>query len=44
MTLGKDWDYSRTTMKHLSEWLGRNAKEIRERIANGTYKYDEELI
>ena len=41
--LGKNWDYSRTTMKYLGQWLGKNAKEIRNAIKNGTYIIDEEL-
>ena len=41
--LGKHWDYSRTTMKYLSKWLGANAKEIRNRLETGVYTLDEEL-
>lgn len=41
--LGPHWDYSRTTMKYLGQWLGYNAKEISERIKDGTYTIDEEL-
>lgn len=43
VTLGPDWDYSRTTMKYLGQWLGRNAKEIRQRVADGTYTIDKDL-
>ena len=31
------WDYSRTTMKWLGEFLGENAKEIRRKIKKGIY-------
>lgn len=34
------WNYSRTTLKYLKQFLGVNlsSKEIEERIKNGTYK------
>lgn len=34
------WNYSRTTLKYLKQFLGANisSKEIEERIKNGTYK------
>lgn len=34
------WNYSRTTLKYLKQFLGTNisSKEIEERIKNGTYK------
>ena len=42
VTFGRDWDYSRTTMKHLNEFLAQNsllnltsAKDIRTAIKNG---------
>lgn len=38
VTLDPMWDCSRTTMKYLSKFLGRNAKEIRECIASKRYK------
>lgn len=41
--LGRDWDYSRTTMKYVNHFLGYNAKEIREMIKNGIFKYDAEM-
>ena len=31
------WDYSRSTTKYLSQYLGRNKKEIRQAIADFTY-------
>ncbi len=43
LVLGAKWDYSRTTMKYLGQWLGSNAKEIRAGIERGTITYDEEL-
>ena len=41
ITLGLDWDYSRTTMKYLGQWLGMNAKQIREAITRGEMKVEE---
>ena len=34
------WNYSRTTIKYLKQFLGTNisSKEIEQRIKNGTYK------
>ena len=34
------WNYSRTTLKYLKQFLGTNisSKEIEQRIKNGTYK------
>jgi len=34
------WNYSRTTLKYLKQFLGENisSKEIEQRIKNGTYK------
>lgn len=34
------WNYSRTTLKYLKQFLGKNisSKEIEQRIKNGTYK------
>lgn len=43
-TLGRDWDYSRTTMKYLGQWIDMNAKEIRKAIKDGGIKYDANLI
>ena len=31
------WDYSRSTTKYLSHYLGKNKKEIRQAIADFTY-------
>lgn len=47
---GADWDYSRTTMKHLSEFLRQNgcgvlasAKDIREAIDRGHARHDQSI-
>lgn len=36
--LGEKWDYSRTTAKHVSQFLGMTAKEIREKIKKGEFQ------
>ncbi len=41
--LGNDWDYGRTTMKYVGQFLGSNAKEIRENIKTGMWKLNTEL-
>jgi len=50
ITLGRDWDYSKTTMKHLNIFLddycyksGMNKKRIEKAIADGEIVYDENL-
>ena len=44
VTLGKDWNYSRTTTKYLNQWLRTSGvEEIRTRLENGIYDYDENL-
>ena len=47
---GADWDYSKTTMKHLNEFLRQNgcsvlasAKDIREAIDRGHARYNEAI-
>lgn len=47
---GADWDYSRTTMKHLCKFLRDNglnvlasSKDIREAIDRGYARYDEAI-
>ena len=47
---GRDWDYSKTTMKHLCEFLRQNkcdvlasAKDIREGIDRGHARSDEAI-
>lgn len=43
--LGRDWDYSPTTLKHLKAFLGisDSKKEIQKKIDSGVYKYNPEL-
>jgi len=36
--LGPNWDYSRTTMKYVGQFLGTNAAETRKLIETGEYK------
>ena len=50
VVLGKDWDYSRTTMKHLGSFLKQNnldflvgAKNIREALDRGYARYNESI-
>lgn len=47
---GEDWDYSKTTMKHLAEFLRQNgceclasAKDIREGIDRGHARYNQRI-
>lgn len=50
VVFGKDWDYSRTTMKNLGSFLKQNnleflagAKNIREAIGRGYARYNESI-
>ena len=46
ITLYPKWDYSRTTAKHVGQWLGMSCKEIREKIKQceiQVEKYEPEL-
>lgn len=50
VVLGKNWDYSRTTMKHLCKFLRDNnlgilasSKDIREAIDRGHARYNESI-
>ena len=46
ISLYPEWDYSRTTAKHVGQWLGISSKEIREKIEQGDIKvekYEPEL-
>jgi hypothetical protein len=45
VTLGRDWDYSSTTLRHLKYYLGINdsVKMIRKDLEEGLYKYDSNL-
>jgi hypothetical protein len=39
--LGKDWKYSRTTLKYLNRFLnGQTAAETRQKLADGIYKLE----
>lgn len=55
LTLGCDWDYSRTTMKYLTAWLNDhcarlfgdlviNSANIRRLISKGVIRYNPEMI
>ena len=41
--LGMDWDYSRTTMKYVGQFLNSDSKEIRENIKSGKWKLNKNL-
>lgn len=50
VVFGKDWDYSRTTIKHLGNFLKQNnleylagAKNIREALERGYARYNESI-
>lgn len=51
LKLGRDWDYSKTTMKYLHVWLNEyfprysilTAYEIRKLIKDGVILYDEDM-
>ena len=46
ITLYPKWDYSRTTAKHVGQWLGMSCKQIREKIKQceiKVEKYEPEL-
>ena len=40
ITLYPKWDYSRTTAKHVGQWLEISSKEIREKIKQGDIKVE----
>lgn len=40
ITLGRDWDYSRTTGKYRNQFLGEGIAVTREKIESGEYKVD----
>lgn len=44
ITLGVDWDYSKTTREYRNQWLGMTSKELKEKIENGTIKIDNNLL
>ena len=45
VTLGQDWDYSPTTLKHVKYYLGiyDSVKTMRKDLAYGLYTYDTSL-
>ena len=43
VTLGKDWNYSATTSKYRSQFLGETTKETQAKLDAGVYKLDENL-
>ena len=40
ITLGQNWDYSKTTGKYRNLYLGETKKETESKIKSGTYKID----
>ena len=40
ITLGQNWDYSKTTGKYRNLYLGETKKETEAKIASGEYKID----
>ena len=43
ITLGQDWDYSKTTGKYRNLYLRATKKETEAKIASGEYKIDNTL-
>lgn len=43
ITLGKNWDYSKTTGKYRNIFLGETKAETQRKLNLGLYKYDENL-
>ena len=43
ITLGSDWDYSKTTGKYRNLYLNETKKETEAKIASGEYKIDNTL-
>ena len=43
ITLGSDWDYSKTTGKYRNLYLNETKKETEAKIASGKYKIDNTL-
>ena len=41
--VGVDWDYSRTTMKYVSQFLGQNTSKTRKDIKDGIILVDYDL-
>jgi hypothetical protein len=43
VTLGADWDYSRTTGKYRNDFLNEGVVDTRRKLEQGIYKFDKEL-
>jgi len=43
LELGVKWDYSRATLRYITWWLSKSAKEIRQEIAEGKIIVKEKL-
>lgn len=43
VTLGKHWNYSKTTSKYRNMFLGETTKETQAKLDSGEYLYDENL-
>ena len=43
ITLGNNWDYSKTTGRYRNLYLGETKKETEAKIASGVYKIDNTL-
>ena len=43
ITLGNNWDYSKTTNKYRNMFLEETTKETEKKIADGIYKIDKTL-
>jgi hypothetical protein len=41
--LGEDWNYSRTTMKHVNQFLNSDTAKTRKNIASGKWKLNASL-
>ena len=43
VTLGKNWNYSKTTSKYRNQFLDETTKETQAKLDSGEYLYDPEL-
>lgn len=44
VTLGRHWNYSPTTSKYRTRFLGETTKETQAKLDSGEYLYDDTLI
>lgn len=44
VVLGRHWEHSKTTLKHLKQFLGHGAVVTRRKLMSGEYGYDEGMI